>query len=135
MRRFFPLILAIAIGLGGYFYFNQKVIATSKVDTVFLYTYDDYKSKKPSPFVKLDKTKRINTVLDTINNSTDVGKNLDVSTAGYVLDINYLDKSKETFFLWLNENTNNAMYQNKKDKSFYVLSKEDTNGLKTLIFR
>lgn len=135
MRKFFPLILAIAIGLGGYFYFNPKVIATSKVDKVVIYTYDEYKSKKPLPFIKLDKSKRINTVLDTINNSEDVGKNLGLSNANYILDIIYLDKSKETFFLWLNENTNNAMYQNKRDKSFYILSTEDTNGLKTLIFR
>lgn len=137
MKKFFPLILAIVIGLSGYLYFNQKVLPTSGVEQVAIYNSDDYKSKNPSPFMKLEKQKPIDTVVKTINSSESVSRELGTTPHNYVVDIIYSKNKKETFFLWINEDTSSAMYKNKNkdDSVFHIVSKEDTNRLNTLIFR
>lgn len=135
MRKFFPLILAIAIGLGGYFYFNQDELIKSKIDEIFIYVNEDYKSKKPSPFIKLEKENPINIVVDTINSSNNNKSDMDITEPNYVLDVINSKGEKQVFSLWINENTTSAMYQKKNDTNFYIVSKENTNKLNTLIFR
>lgn len=135
MKRFFPLILAITIGLSGYLYFNQKVITKYGIEKVIIYTSDEYKAKKPSPSIKLEKQNLIDIIVDTINSSETLDREINVNDANYVLDVIYSKDKKETFFLWINENTTSAMYQNKSEVNFHIVSKEDTIKLKTLIFR
>lgn len=135
MKKIFPLLLAIAIGLSGYLYFNQNILTSRGIEKVFIYSHDEYKEKKPLPFIKVEKQNLINIVIDTINSSQDIDRELSVTEYHYVLDIIYEENNKETFYLWINEDTNNAMYQNKNDLSFHVITQDDTNKLKTLIFR
>lgn len=135
MRKILPLLLAIAVGLGGFLYFKPDVLVNSKIENIFIYTSEEYKSKKPSPFIKLEKANPINIVVETINSSHNIKRKVDVTASNYTLDLVDSDKKMQTFFLWINENTTSAMYQNKNSDNFYIVSKEDTNKLKTLIFR
>lgn len=135
MRKILPLLLAIAVGLGGFLYFKQDVLVDSKIENIMIYTTEEYKSKKPSPFIKLEKVNPINIVVETINSSHNTKRKIDLTASNYTLDLVDSDKRIETFFLWINENTTSAMYQNKNSDNFYIVSKEDTNKLKTLIFR
>lgn len=135
MKKLFPLILALAIGLGGYLYFNPKVLTSSGIEKVYIYTHKDYKTKKPLPFIKLEKQNLIDIVVNTINSSHSIDKELSVAESNYVLDIFYKKDDKQTFYLWLNQDTKNAMYQNKNDVGFHVITEDDTSKLKTLIFR
>lgn len=137
MKKFFPLLLAIAVGLGGYLYFNQKIVSTSGIEQINIYHNDDYNDKNLSPFIKLEKQKFIKIVINTINSAETTDREMNSTPQNLVLDIVYSKDKKETFWLWLNENTTSAMYtkQNKDDMSFHILSKKDTNKLKTLIFR
>ncbi len=135
MKKLFPLILAIAIGLGGYLYFNQSVLPKSKVDKVLFYDTTEYKKKKPSPIIKLEKKDPINIVVKTINSSHNIEKDTGVTDHNYVLEMIYSKDKKQVFYLWLNEDTTSAMFQNKEDVAFHIVSKDDTNKLKTLMFR
>ena len=137
MKKFFPLILAVVIGLGGYLYFNQKVIPSSGVEQVYIYENDNYKPKNPSPFIKLEKKKPIKTVVHMINDSESVDREINTTPQHYVVEIIYSKNKKETFLLWLNKETSSAMFKNKNsDKNtFHIVSKEDTNRLKAIIFR
>ncbi len=60
---------------------------------------------------------------------------MDITEPNYVLDVINSKGEKQVFSLWINENTTSAMYQKKNDTNFYIVSKENTNKLKTLIFR
>lgn len=135
MRKFLPLILAILIGLSGYLYFNQKVLSASGIEQVYIYNNDDYKSKNPSPFMKLEQQSLIDTVVKTINSSESVNRELSTTPPNYVFDIIYSKNKKETFYLWINEDTSSAMYKNKDDSTVHIVSKEDTNRLNTLVIR
>lgn len=135
MKKFFPLILALVVGLGGFFYFNQKEVTPSKVDKIYIYDYKEYKNKKPSPFIKVEKKEAIKIVVDTINSSKSTNREISIAEANYVLDVIYSKGKKEVFNLWINENTTSAMYQVKDSGDFLILSDQDTSRLKTLIFR
>ena len=135
MRKIFPLLIAIAVGLGGFLYFKQDVLINSKIDKIFIYTNEEYKTKKPSPFIKLEKDNPIDIVVDTINSSHNTKREMDVTEPNYVLDLLNSKDEKQVFSLWINENTTSAMYQREKGVNFYIVSKKDTNKLKTLIFR
>ncbi len=136
MKKFFPLLLAIAVGLSGYLYFNQKVLSTSGIEQVHIYTKDDYNSKKPYPFIKLEEQNLIDIVVSTINSAEITNREMSATSPNYVLDIIYSKNKKETFLLWLNEDTTSAMYKNKnKDALVHIASKKDTGRLNTLIFR
>lgn len=135
MKKFFPLILAITVGLGGFFYFNHNEISQFDVKNVYIYNYDEYKDKNPSPFVKLEKKNLIDIVVETINSSNNTKRELNMANPNYVLDVLYSKNKKKTFHLWLNENTTIGMYKNRDNNHFLILSKEDTTRLKTLMFR
>lgn len=135
MNKFLPLILALAVGLGGYIYFNPKVLTGSGIEKVYIYNHDDYKTKKPLPFIKLEKQNLIDIVINTINSSHMTEAELSVTESNYVLDMFYKKDEKETFYLWLNKDTKNAMYQDKNDVGFHIITEDDTSKLKTLIFR
>lgn len=135
MKKFFPLILAIAVGLGGFFYFNHNEISQFGIEKVYIYNYNEYKDKNPSPFVKIEKKTLVDIVVETINSSNNIKKEINIANPNYVLDVLYSNNKKKTFHLWLNENTTIGMYKNKNSNRFLILSKEDTNKLKTLMFR
>ena len=135
MRKIFPLLIAIAVGLSGFLYFKEDVLINSKIDKIFIYTNEEYKTKKPSPFIKLEEDNPIDIVVDTINSSHNAKGEIEVTEPNYVLDVIDSKDEKQVFSLWLNENTTSAMYQRKKGVNFYIVSKKDTNKLKTLIFR
>lgn len=135
MRKCFPLIFAIFVGLGGFIYFNHNEISQFGVRNVHIYNYDEYKDRNPSPFVKIEKKNLIDIVVDTVNSSNATKKNISIANPNYALDVIYSKDKKETLYLWLNENTTVGMYQNKDSNRFLVLSKEDTTRLKTLMFR
>ena len=91
---------------------------------------------KPYPFIKLEEQNLIDIVVSTINSAEITNREMSATSPNYVLDIIYSKNKKETFLLWLNEDTTSAMYKNKnKDALVHIASKKDTGRLNTLIFR
>lgn len=135
MKRILPLVIAIIVGLGGFLYFNEKTISTSNIESIFIYSQEEYISKKPTPLIKLQDKKPVDTVVNTIVSSQDTNRKVNINEPDYVIDINYTKDEKKVFLLWINENTSSAMFQNKNTLDFYIASKKCTTSLKTLIFR
>ncbi len=135
MKKFFPLILAISVGLGGYFYFNLPVVSEMNIKNVYVYNYDTYKDKNPTPFIRVEEKKLMDIIVETINSSKSTKREISVTNPNYVLDVRYSEDKIKTFHLWLTESTKIGMYKNKEDNRFLILSEKDTNKLKTLMFR
>lgn len=136
MRKFFPLILAMAVGLGGYFYFNHDQIYPIGAKKIYVYDFKDYKGKKPSPLIKIEEKNLVSTVSEAVKSSSAVtGKEVSLTNPNYILEIRYQKDKIKIFELWLSENTTSGMIKDNSDNNFSVLSKEGTNKLKTLIFR
>lgn len=134
MRKFFPLILAILVGITGYLYFNQNLLKASQIDSVEIYNYTDYKTKKGTPFMKLETDKLISMFVRTVNSSEITMRELSVTEPDFLIEVISKGK-KDIFSLWLGEDTTRGMYENKENKSFYIITKSSTNKLKTLLFR
>ncbi|AFS77889.1 hypothetical protein Curi_c08160 [Gottschalkia acidurici 9a] len=136
MKKFFPLILSIAFGISGFLYFNNSNVYNFKVEKVHIYTYENYKSKSPSPTILLNKKELINILVNTINSSNKIQDTLNLTSPNYVVDILYSKKKKDTFYLWISDNSNSGIYVNAKDTSKgYAILKDDTSKLKTLLYR
>ena len=127
MKKFFPLILALVVGIGGYFYFNHNEISEIGIKSIYVYSYDTYKDKNPSPFIKLEKKDLVNIVIETINSSKSTKREISVTNPNYVLDIRYDKNKKRTLHLWLNEDTTIGMYKNKDSNNRYMIF-SITNG-------
>lgn len=134
MRKIFPIILAIIVSILGYLYFNQGFISASQIDSVDVYHYKDSEDKKASPLMKLDSKKLIKIFAETVNSSEITDAELSVTDPDFLIEV--VEKgNKNVFTLWINEDTNRAMYKNKKSRKFYIITKSSTIKLKTLLFR
>ena len=134
MRKIFPLILSILVGVSGYLYFNQDLITKSQIDNILIYNYSDYADNKITPFMKLDTEKRIKMFVKSVNTSEVTDAEISVTDPDFLVEIIDNEK-KDVFSLWLDEDTTRAMYKNKESRNFYIITKSNTNKLKTLLFR
>ena len=136
MRKFFPLILSIAFGISGFLYFNNSNVYNFKVEKVHIYTYENYNSKNSSPTILLSKKELIDILVNTINSSNKIQDTLNLSSPNYVVDVLYSKNKKDTFYLWITDNSNSGIYMNIKDtRTGYAILKDDTSKLKTLLYR
>lgn len=140
MKKLFLLMLCLSLGVAGFIYFNPSYIFSFKVDEINVYNYDNYKSntnnKTLTPLIVLNKKSSINTIVNTINSIEKIDSVFNIKNPNYVINTIYSKGNKDTFYLWINDNSNSAILVNSRDiKTGYIVPKEDTNKLKTLIFR
>lgn len=133
-RKYLWLILIfmiITIGILTYFYLSGSK-TYQKID---IYTAKNFNKEINTPIVSVNDKNTLKEISKILKNSEKMQGQLNVVSPNYILEIYSSDKSMETVYLWITEDSveGTFMYKNSNETA-YSISETNIQKLKKIVF-
>ena len=113
---------------------NKPNNITYKYQRIDIYTAKDFNKEINTPIISINDEKTLKEISTIISNSEKILGSLNVVEPEYIMEIQALNKSMQTVYLWVGKDSVKGMYMYKDNtETGYSISETDTQKLRKIV--